>query len=59
MGGDAPAAPITAVLLKQVGSSTQGCEKATQGQKTSLLRYELYFIILRQGLLSTTAVVGG
>lgn len=62
MGGETSEAPITFVLLQQVRNYTrvwgEEKKKKTHTYTTiNLLRYELCFIILRQGLFLTTEVV--
>lgn len=64
MGGEAPAAPITAVLLQQVGNSActawgvGGVGKHalkvhthTNNTQQNYLRYEVYFNILKAGIV--------
>lgn len=58
MGGETTETPITFVLLQQVRDYTRLWGKKTHTYTTiNLLRYELCFIILRQGLFLTTEVV--
>lgn len=57
MGGETPEAPITFVLRQQVRNYTCGWKKPHTYTTIYLLRYELCFIILRQGLFLTTEVV--